>query len=137
MLKVVFAAAVMAAVLAVLSPSAGAKSDNRCSPKTTPTSVAYSCWTAYPEAFYTTGGTLSTYRVDWRVTCGGRSVAGHQSVHVAVHVIVNQFTQPKAYQLMINSDLCKVNVTAKRTAKTGSITMDLFINQNHPAPARN
>jgi hypothetical protein len=121
----------------VIAPGVSAKSENRCTPKTTPTSVSYSCWSAYPEAFYTTGATLSTYRVDWRVTCGGRSVAGSQTVHVAVHVIVNQFTQPKAYKLMINSDLCKVNVTAKRTAKTGSITMDLFINQNHPAPARN
>jgi hypothetical protein len=130
-------AGTMAVIMILAAQVANAKTENRCSPKTTPTSVAYSCWSAYPEAFYTTGATFSTYRVSWRVTCIGRTIAGSSSVHGAVHVIVNQFTQPQAYKLMINSDLCKVSVVARRTAGTGSITMDLFINQNHPAPARN
>jgi len=137
MIKLAMAAAVTAGALAAMSPTAGARADNRCTPKTTPTSVSYSCWSAYPEAFYTTGATLSTYLVSWRVTCAGRSVPGSSKVHGAVHVIVNQFTQPRAYKLMISSDFCKVNVTAKRIAGSGSITMDLSINQNHPAPARN
>jgi hypothetical protein len=137
MLRIILAAAAASAALLAVVPGAGAKADNRCMPRVSPSSVSFSCWSAYPEAFYTTGITLSTYRVSWKVSCSGRSVAGTSTVRGAVHVIVNQFTQPRAYQLMINSDLCKVSVIARRTAGSGSITMDLFINQNHPAPARN
>ena len=111
---------------------------NRCPTTITDNSVAYHCWSAYPEAFYVTGFTLAVYTLSWNVTCGGRPPSGKsQAVGKIVHVIVNQFTQPATYQLMITSDVCKIDVMATRVSGNGSIHLDLFINQNHPFPAHN
>jgi len=111
---------------------------NRCPTTITDDSVAYHCWSAYPEAFYATGFTMAAYTLSWNVTCGSRSASGKpQAVGKVVHVIVNQFTQPAAYQLMITSDVCKIDVVATRVSGNGSIHLDLFINQNHPFPAHN
>ncbi len=96
---------------------------NRCPSTTTQSSVAYHCWVAYPEAFYVTGVTVSSYRLAWKIACGGRSISGARSVGGIVHVVVNQFTQPAAYRLMISSDVCKIDVVAIRIAGSGSIAL--------------
>lgn len=112
---------------------------NRCPVTTTPNSVSYSCWSAYPEAFYVSGYAKSSYRLSWKVSCigVGLSVSGNKNIGGGFKVIVNQFTQPAAYRLMISNDVCKIDVVAKRTAGNGSITMRLVVNQNHAPGAHN
>ena len=119
--------------------SAPAASLNRCPTTITQSSVAYSCWSAYPEAFYVAGYARSPYRLSWQVRCiaAGAPVAGSKTAMGSFKVIVNQFTQPTAYQLMISNDVCKIDLLATRTAGNGSITIGLVINQNHAMPLHN
>ena len=112
---------------------------NRCPTTVTANSVAYNCWAAYPEAFYAAGLARSRYRLSWRISCGRQSVHGSKTVEGGFKLIVNQFTELSAYQLMISSDVCKIDVIAKRVAGNESIYFPtgLVINQQHAPPVHN
>ena len=129
-------------LLVALATSSGAqaanvRADNRCPTVTTASSVAYHCWAAYPEAFYAGVYARSEYQLTWKVNCDGTVISGGKIVKGFFKVIVNQFTSTSAYALMISHDVCKIDVETSRTSGSGSIAMELVINQNHPLPAHN
>lgn len=127
------------ALVAFASTAAGAtrKAANRCRPHTTSPLVTYRCPAAYPEAIHVGGYTFSKYRLTWKVTCGSRSAQGSKNLEGAFYVLVDRVTQPSAYKVMEGGVVCWFDIRATRTSRNGSITMELFINVNHPAPAHN
>lgn len=135
-------AALMGAIVALLvtevGKSATSAAASRCRPIVTESSIAYRCWSAYPESFSVVGVAFSKYRIDWSVTCDGKTVKGRKTDSGGIAVLVGRATEHDAYQLMDNSTgVCKVNVAAKRVSGHGSIAVELIINQNHPSPAHN
>jgi hypothetical protein len=142
LLAFIVSAILVLAVLADKGDGATLAAANRCQPTLSPSSVKYHCLGAYPESFHITGATTSSYRLSWKVICGGRSVAGTPLTkrgifQETVDLISQDSRKRAAYELMIHSDLCRVDVSAVRVAGTSSLVLDLFINQNHPSPAHN
>lgn len=137
LLLAVLAGAIIALAIAESGNSTTRAAANRCPTSATSKSVAYHCWTAYPEAFYVAGVTTATYRLKWTLTCGRQPISRTRSVGGVILVVVNQFTQPAAYRLMKSSDVCKVDVVATRTSGDGSIALELVINVEHPPPVHN